>query len=83
MPRKREKRKRAKRKDKNNEMVLRFRIGPLYPYDLATGNDITDVDALRFRFQKRFLDAIGETLSTDSEVGFDQPSFDIDIWTKN
>ena len=77
------KRKKRTKRNKGNEMVLRFRIGPLYPYDRATGNDITDVDALRFRFQKRIVDAVGEALASDSEVGFDQASFDVDIWTKN
>lgn len=83
MPRKREKHKRNRRKDKDNGMVLRFRVGPLYPYDRATDHDITDVDALRGRFQKRILDAIGEVLGSDSEIGFDQVSFDVDVWTKN
>ena len=75
--------KRSRRKDKDNGMMLRFRIGPLYPYDLASGHDITDVDALRFRFQKRVIDAVGEALASDDEVGFDQTSFDIDVWTKD
>lgn len=83
MPRKRQKHERVRTSHKRQSFEVKVRIRPLYPYDRATDQDVTDVDYLRRHLNEKIWQAVTDVLANDKTIGFDQSHFNVDVWTKD
>lgn len=59
---------------------LRIRLGPLYPYEIATDQD-ADIDFIREHLTPKILQAVHRVIQGDEVLGFDQHEYGIDVWT--
>ena len=78
MPRTKRSKEKRQRRSRRGGCTLTIEIKNMFPFDRVTEMEL-DAETLDQQFKERLCDAVGDVLSKDPQVGFDQDMFDFQI----